>query len=317
MSNKKKKPKSFSQKIGMGVIFTFVGILFSVFILNIFLKIPAPCSLLRAEWQPGDALSFWGSILGGGIGAVVTIIGVYFTLKQSSKDTQAQIEITLRTTNETLKQNQEFALASKKANVLPIITITKVLSEIHNYNFLMSAICKMIETQKAQEKNENIPVEDKSEYVEFKLSELAIVFSSNGNINIFPHLSAEQLNKIKDPFQTTVTSTTASMGEKKLLYVPFYFTNGGIGTAVNFSLQIFENEKFIVASQPLSLAPSEEVKVSFYSDDYHWVAPKYEIRLVYSDIYKTKYTQRHSISFDNKEKAFALSAEVDQSEIDA
>ena len=168
-----------------------------------------------------------------------------------------------------------------------------------------------------QEKNENIPVEDKSKYVEFKLSELAIVFSSNGNINIFPHLSAEQLNKIKDPFQTTVTSTTASMGEKKLLYVPFYFTNGGIGTAVNFSLQIFENEKFIVASQPLSLAPSEEVKVSFYSDDYHWVAPKYEIRLVYSDIYKTKYTQRHSISFDNKEKAFALSAEVDQSEIDA
>lgn len=298
--------------ISIGVIF---GISLSLLLLNWSFKQVAPCPILSAEWKAGDALAFWGSLLGGGLGAAVTIIGVYLTLKQNREDTKEQIRATLDTNRETLEQNRLYAVMAQKASVLPIITINKVLTEFRNYNPVMSMFCEMLKQNESREKDELIPVEDKSEYIEFKLSELAVVFS-NGEINIYSHLSPKQKEQIEKPFQTEVKGNTAAIAPKTLFYCPFYFANGGKGTAVNFCLRIFQKGNFIIGSQPFSLAAGQEIKVSFFAEDYNWVGDIYELQLVYSDIYKTKYQQKHAITFDREKREFTLALEINQHEIE-
>lgn len=313
MKNKQRKVL-FAILISIGVI---IGIILSLLLLNWSFKQEAPFPIFVAEWEAGDALAFWGSLLGGGLGAAVTIIGVYLTLKQSREDTKEQIKATLDTNRETLEQNRLYAVMTQKASVLPIITINKVLTEFRNYNPIMSMFCEILKQNESQAADELIPVEDKSEYIEFKLSELAVVFSNNGIINIYPHLSSKQKELIEKPFQATVKGNTAAIGSKTFFYCPFYFANGGKGTAVNFCLRIFQEGKFIIGSQPFSLTPDQELKVSFFSENYNWIGDMYELHLIYSDIYKTKYQQIHTITFNRAKKEFSLTLEIDQREIEA
>lgn len=208
-----------------------------------------------------------------------------------------------------------YAEIAQKASVLPIITINRVLTELRNYNPFISIACALLEQKENQEKENLIPIEDKSEYVEFKLSELAVVFSNNGKINIYPHLSPDQEALIKKPHKTTVKGNSGSIAPNNSFYSPFYFTNGGKGTAVNFSLKIYQKGNFITASQPLSLAAEQELKVSFFSENYDWIGEIYQLHLVYSDIYKTEYQQIHTITFDRATKEFALTLEINQHEV--
>lgn len=292
----------------------FIGAGMSAFFINLAFKFPAPCPILQAEWEPGDALSFWGTLLGGGIGAVVTIIGVYLTLKESRKATQAQIDATLKTNNEVLEQNRLFATIERKNNVLPIITINRLLPEYRNYNFMIAMASKLLEQQPPQQ-SETIPIEDKTEYVELKLTELAFVFSNNSQINIFPHLTKQQQELIAEPYPITANGSRASLLVKKWYYVPFYFTNAGIGAAINLSVQLYEKGNLVVASQAVSLSPGQEIKVSFFAESYEWINPKYELKIVYFDIYKTKYQQNHEITFDQAKRMFSISLEINQHEV--
>lgn len=262
-------------------------------------------------WNAADMLGFYGSVLSGLLSATIAIVGVYLTLKENRKLSDTQIKNIITTTEATLKENRDINENLQRLSVLPLITISKVQVEINNFT-LASLLAQMLESQNSKKKY--IPIEDNSEYYEYKLDEMALVFD-NGGCHLCPHLNDAQKELIKKPFDLQMHNGSSSVGKIRYIYSPFYFSNAGVGAAINLTISFFQMDrgnKYMLSSQPFNIMSGDSLKVSIFADDISHIGCSYKIIIRYSDIHNCKYKQEHFITIDHKKIGIELNAEVDQ-----
>lgn len=246
------------------VIILIISILVAL-IINILFKWHSNIFFIEAEWNAGDALSFFGSILS----AIIGIIGIYVTTYISQEKYREDI----------------------KRSVLPVFSMSPV------YRTFVDAFGLIFEEKKENKK--------KNEYREEKLNELFFELKSDGVrfFKSLSKKQTEILTQNGNVWNN-ISNDTLVLENRKTLSLLFDITNVGKGTAMNFRIginPITTNIKDRKYTDPQSISASEFLRIMIFCiDACEADYDNYILELIYCDIYNNEYKQQYEVSVEEQ-----------------
>lgn len=234
-------------------------------IINILFKSSFGLELLEAEWEAGDALSFYGTI----VASIIGVLGVFLSIKSAQKDYQ-----------------EDF-----KNRVLPYIAV----NSLERYNL----VNPLIDFPSDEEVNDNDFSNDCA-YTEKRLQTIICVIS-NGKIKYQKNFSQSQKRIIYGNGNTWELDKNGAhiLIGRQLILIPLEIENVGNGPAINLTIgfnrqEDSSNERHYIYPQSLKL--NYPINIYIYIEDANIEdVGKYILEFRYSDIYENKYYQSNEI----------------------
>ncbi len=284
---KKQKAPKLSFLIFLILLFLFVIPL----IINYSFKLKTKINFFIIEWNAGDALTFYGSI----IGSIISILGVFLSIKYAQ---QNYLQDTLN-------------------KVLPYLSL-EILEKKLIDPFSESIYSKIYNTAKSESVK-------KQEYKEIKLKKMYFIIK-DGIITVKVGLNKEQMKLAERGGNVWIPG---EKGEKILTNIPTFnvpikIENVGNGAAI--SIRIGFNKKNITTNEkkyvkPLNLKIGDSIYLNFFCTDIKKNdLGEYILEFMYEDIYKNKYIQSYNISIeknsdDTDRNQFVIEIESNQKRI--
>ncbi len=231
-------------------------------------------------------------VLGGFGGAFIAIAGVYWTIKNSQKNTKETLRL----------------------SVLPVLVINR-LHQYYSGNLFASMIAQLVERKTANESFNDIQ-ENIMSYQERKIESLCFSIDEQ-KILLDIGLNQEQRERINS-CGLKETSTGIALCALDYIYSPCYITNVGPGAAINTSFRLFkgnfkDDENYDKYSLPISIKTQTEFDLAFFVDLSHGVQGEYYLEMRYYDIHGEEYSQQHLIEIT--QNSFTIDCQLDQKHI--
>lgn len=252
------------------LVISVVGLVVVPLLINFLFKMDFGIELLRAEWDAGDALSFYGVLLA----ALLAVYGVYLSIDYSKRIYRDDL------------RNQ----------VLPFFSVYNLKTKSKR-NWLMS------------DDSEDVKAETSSieGYQEYKIKDYCYVLE-NGEISIFDGLSNEQKQLLDNGgFKWIKNGGVTMCVASNHICHPMEIENVGNGTALSFRIgfnrkDTLKKEKKYTYAIPIKT--SEKIMVHIFSEDCGENSANlgdYILEMYYKDIYGNEYSQKHDINIDYSE----------------
>jgi gas vesicle protein len=228
------------------------------------------CSFIVWDYKPSDIMLYWGNFFGIFLGAIVTIVGVTYSVNSSGKETRKILDNTDNNVKENIRNS-----------ILPLIIINRKLSFFEG-NLLAALAYEALSKKELLEVNQDtteklIPVEPMTR-VEKEID--SFYFSIHSNKIIFNHELDDTQKKLINE---------ANLMDKPIFdYLPFTIYNGGLGVAVNMSITIIKDgfegtNEYHITSLALSMAKNSMMNLALLIYDSATCAGSYRIIINYYD----------------------------------
>lgn len=249
------------------IIFGIVGMIVIPGLINALFKLDLGIELFRAEWDAGDALSFYGMLLA----AILAVCGVCMTIDYSNRNYRDDL----------------------RNKVLPFFSV---------YNLKT----KLKRDWLALDNDEEVTSNTSSikGYQEYKIEDYCFVLE-DGVINLFDGLSNKQKKLLDNGgFKWIVVDGVAMFVATHHICKPMEIENVGNGTALSFRIGFNRKDcpkkerKFAYA---IPIKVGERIMVHIFSEDCGKDSASlgdYVLEMYYKDIYGNEYSQKHDINID-------------------
>lgn len=241
-------------------------------IINWLFKQSTPFDFFVAEWTAGDALSFYGSLLG----AILAVYGVYLTIQYSQHNYREDIH----------------------NRVLPFLALYSLRSHSHYQMFAPIM----------QDQNPS----HTSDYEEYRLKEIYFILENGEiNIKSSLSKEQKQLLIQGGLKYVTTSSNSYSLCDVNLISVPLELENVGNGAAINLRIGLNKcTNKTPVYITPMNLKQNILIYLHIFAEnptakDFG----DYDLEFHYNDIYKRHYVQKYR--FTIKEDGKKILAKLD------
>ena len=262
------------------VIFLLVCLVLIPLAINVAFKLKAPCAFWTAEWNAGDVLSFYGTLLG----SVATIIGVYMSIQYAQKSYKDDI------------RNQ----------VLPFFAVTQLRGR-SNYNAFLEGFDGTGPTEGNASSNTNPPL-----YEESKLSKIYFCLETS-EIKNYIDLPPRYIELLEKSGASWAAAADGCYMLQKHPFIsfPMEVENIGNGPAVYARIGFFKGGETPKYLPPVNLKVGESFYIHVFSAiPIEKTYGKYMLSIQYQDIYKNSYSQE--FSFIAEEKGYCLDLEATQ-----
>lgn len=247
-------------------------------VLVILLCIPFIIEWINPKYiTAGDALAFWGAI----IGATVAIAGIYLTFDH----------------------NQKMVSEERRLNVLPMIAINEIINVWQNSNQIDNnqGIVKLFNGKLF-----------KDWWVNASHLENNFQFYKK-NVKYEKYLNDTYKNGIGKSYKEYIEKKNLVSN----IYIPFSFCNSGIGTAVNLKIEfeLLNDGEFVFNKNDFmeNLKVGESVVISFFCNDLDLLpSDTFKIKIIYNDIYTNEYEQIHIVSVPSSKQLLILDTAINQ-----
>lgn len=230
---------------------------------------PAPAQFFSVKWEAKDALAFYGTILA----SVVTIIGVFISIKQAQKT----------------YHNDEIN------KVKPFFALSYYIKH-YRYSPFEDVFQKDI-TKLDKTKNEDY-------YEEVRIQKVYIVIEESG-IRFMDGLSKQQQACLEHlGYEWNSSDNKAWMLSRRcLLSLPFDAENIGNGAAIDTRIAFNKRGDAKHSARLYTVKKDSSFYFQIYCEDANiLVNSDYEIVLKYSDTIGNSYVQKYPVSFKKEEK---------------
>lgn len=262
------------------VIFLLVCVVLIPLTINVVYKLQAPYAYLATEWDAGDALSFYGTLLA----SVATIIGVYMSIRYAQKSYRDDI------------RNQ----------VLPFFAVTQLRGR-SNYNAFLDGFDDTETTAGNESSNTNPPL-----YEESKLSKIYFCLETSEIKNYIdlPPRYGELLEKSGASW-VAAADGCYMLQKHPFISFPMEIENVGNGAAIYVRIGFFKNGDTPKYLPPVNLKAGERFYIHIFSSiPIENTYGEYKLSIQYQDIYKNSYMQEYPFVAD--EKGYRLNLDVEQ-----
>ena len=263
----KKHPKRY--KVVLFVTIPII-LLFGVpALINLLFKLHAFTAFFAAEWDAGDVLGFYGTLLA----SFIAIIGVFLSINFAQKNYRED----------------------EKNRQRPYLALTHIQQDM-KFDLLGAALESI---------NNADVVNNGSYYREFKLDNIYIIISSNG-IEYKYKLNSKQENLLRQRGCIWEgDNTTKVLSIHNYISIPFELENVGNGAAID--LKIAFNKKDCLNRRAVSLYTlkcNDKVYFHIFSElESEDILGEYTLELLYRDILGNEYTQKYPVSFTRENNA--------------
>lgn len=253
-----------------------VGILLLVVIpvaINYIFKMPVFCELLVAEWTAGDALSFYGVL----VGVFAAVWGIYLSIEATQENYRDDI----------------------RNRVLPFIALT--LLQVKTPGILAVALSKTLKSEDPQ----SLPNQTKNEYSEYKRERVCFVIEG-GSVKVKNRLTEDQERRVQSG---GVEWENKSFGKVLvnfgLVSAPIEIENVGNGAANTLRIglnprAVNDSNYMFITSMPFKVG--QKLGIHVYCENLEGSSNgSYDLDIVYEDIYGNRYRQRYDVVISNKQ----------------
>lgn len=240
---------------------TFALIFLIPAIINILFKYSPICELLGAEWEAGDALGFYGTLLG----SAATIVGVYLSIDAAQKSYHED-EIN---------------------KVRPYLALTHLISKSR---MTLDSLIGSLENNQIREKTQNF-------YEEYRFDKVYIIIKSD-KIEFQNGLTKVQENILASSgFRWNKDGATYSLKAGNLISMPFEIENVGNGSALNFQICFYREGEEKRGVNIFTLKVGQSAYCHIFSDeqDNAIICGKYILEFIYNDIRGSTYSQKYDL----------------------
>lgn len=259
-----------------------VGILLLVVLplaINYTFKMPVFCELLVAEWTAGDALSFYGVL----VGVFAAVWGIYLSIEATQDNYRDDI----------------------RNRVLPFIALTFLQAKTPG--ILAVALSKTLKSEDPQ----SLPNQTNSEYSEYKREKVCFVIEG-GSVKAKNRLAEDQERRVQSGgVEWENKSYGKALVNFGLVSAPIEIENVGNGAANTLRIGLNpravndSNYKFIT-SMPFKVG--QKLGIHVYCENLEGSSNgSYDLDIVYEDIYGNRYRQRYDVVISNnkdKERSY-------------
>lgn len=244
------------------IIFLFIIPL----VINWLFKVASPIEIFVAEWDAGDALSFYGALLA----SVATIIGVYLSILYAHKNYREDE----RTRNK------------------PYLALTHLRSK-SNAN-IFNTTCSKKEDGLDPAELMNPPT-----YEEFKVEKLYVDITPAG-IEFKSGLTEEQQKILT--YAGAVWKRNGNeyaLVSENFISLPFDVENVGNGAAIDFIVSLYKKGNARRGTNLYTIKQNSSLYLHIFSEcKVESIYGEYILELQYHDIIGTKYSQKYPITFE-------------------
>lgn len=234
--------------------------------INWLFKVEAPFELLVAEWDSGDALSFYSALLA----SVSTIIGVYLSILYAQKNYRE---------DERNRNKPYFALTHlrSKSNVNILNTIYSKKEDGLDPAELM-----------------NPPM-----YEEFKIERVYVDIAVTG-IKFKSGLTDEQQKILANAGAVWKRNGNEyTLVSENYISLPFDVENVGNGAAIDFVVTLYKNGNARRGMNLYTIKKNGSIYFHIFSEcKSESIYGEYILELQYHDVIGTKYSQKYPITFE-------------------
>ncbi len=247
--------------------FGIIGLIVIPVLINVVFKIDFEIEFLRAEWDAGDALSFYGVLLA----AFLAVYGVYLSIDYSNRNYRDDL------------RNQ----------VLPFFAVNSLKTKASN-NWLNSIM-----------DNEETPKKIETQgYREYKITDYNFALE-DGKIVIYNGLTNAQQKVLDNAgFKWIKNGGVMMCVASDHICQPLEIENVGNGAAISFRIGFNRKdtpEKDRKYAYAIPIKVGEKIMVHIFSEDCGKNSPNlgdYVLDMHYKDIYGNEYSQQHDINLD-------------------
>lgn len=242
--------------------FTFIVIIPAL--INCLFKWASPCSFFVAEWNAGDALSFYGAILA----SIATILGVYFSIEHA----------------------QQSYREDEVNRVKPYFSLTEYSSR-SKYNVLQDALLDSEEKESTEQ--------SQSFYEEYKPKKIFIVIDKEG-IHFKDVLLDAQQQCLKSGGLEWVKRDSGyrALESHPFISLPFDAENVGNGAAIDTMIAFYKKGENRRGIHLFTMKKEDSFYFHIFCNDADIVVDfEYIIELIYGDILGNCYTQKYPVKF--------------------
>lgn len=249
------------------LVFGIIGLIVIPVLINVVFKIDFGIEFLRAEWDAGDALSFYGVLLA----AFLAVYGVYLSIDYSNRNYRDDL------------RNQ----------VLPFFSVNSLKTKASN-NWLNP----IMEKEEIPKKNEI------QGYREYKITDYNFALEG-GRIALYDGITEKQQKVLDNAGFKWVNNggVTMCVASDHICH-PLEIENVGNGAAISFRIGF--NRKDTLAKDrkyapAIPIKVGEKIMVHIFSEDCGNDSPNlgdYILDMHYKDIYGNEYSQQHDINLD-------------------
>ena len=249
------------------IIVVIITVVVIPLFINILFKVDFGIELLRAEWDSGDALAFYGVLLA----AILAVYGVYLSINYSNKNYRDDL------------RNQ----------VLPFFAVNNLKTKSKK-NWLSPSENKKVTSQDS----------DIDGYTEYKITDYCFVLNE-GKIDVQDGLSDKQKELLDNGgFKWVGNGGVIMCVASDHVCHPMEIENVGNGTALSFRIglnrkEIPEKERLFAYAIPVKVG--EKIMVHIFSEDCGENSKNlgdYILDMHYKDICGNEYCQQHDINID-------------------
>ncbi|MCL2562932.1 MAG: hypothetical protein FWE08_02735 [Oscillospiraceae bacterium] len=238
------------------IVFFVIGVIVIPICISLMFQINAPFGFLAAEWGASDALAFYSVLLGAG----VAVWGVFLSIRYAQESYREDV----------------------RNRVLPFFTMDRLLVRARGFGL-------------ADLLPQESPINENGKYYE-EYSVQEFYFTIDGqNISVRSSWTDEQKSTISNcgvEVQRNDQSGTWGWLFADFMHIPIKLKNIGLGSAVNFHIEVNPINNKGCFSRGFTIMPSQEAKFYIYIEKFNEnVGRKYEIILNYYDIYNNQYEQ--------------------------
>ena len=263
------------------LLISFVVFIFIIpLAINTFFKIKAPCAFFAAEWDAGDVLSFYATMLA----SIATIIGVYMSIQYAQQSYRDDV------------RNQ----------VLPFFAVTQLKGK-SQYNAFLAGFNEVEDSGKNEQSDTTTAL-----YEEFKLSKIYFCLEESG-IKNYTELPSKYTDLLEKGGASWVTAAQGCslLQMHPFISFPMEIENIGNGPAVYVRIGFFKAGETPKYLSPVNLKVGESFYIHVFSAiPIEKTYGKYIISIQYQDIYKNSYSQEYP--FIVGEKGYCLDLEAKQ-----
>lgn len=258
------------------IAFVIFVIIFPL-VINWLFKVDAICDFFAAEWGPGDALAFYGTILA----SAVTIIGVYITVEQAQHNYHTD-EIN---------------------RVKPYLALTHYKTHVNN---------DILSGLRYQDTSSETPA-NSVEYEEYRLKSIYIIIENDG-VKFTNKLSDSQQHRLQSGGLEWHDhgSGCRSLQAHPYISIPFEVENVGNGAANNTMVAFYKKGAERRGVSVYTLKQGDSFYFHIFCDDSDIVADsEYIIEVCYRDILGNGYSQKYPVFFGNNTESSQYYTKID------
>lgn len=261
------------------IIFFVVFVLAIPLAINIAFQHVSPVSFLHAEWEAGDALGFYGSLVSAG----VAVYGVFLSIQYAQKNYREDV----------------------RNRSLPFITIDLLKIKLHKTMFTDNSLS-------------NTQEEHQEGYHEYKLQDYYCILK-DGKITYTTGLTKEQQKLLDNGgMKWCANSSGGSMVLVDEICVPIEIENIGNGSAIHFRYGLNRkstDEKNRVFLPVITMKTGNPIMLHIFSEDCGKNSPnngEYVLSFHYEDIFGNRYVQKFDvlIEYDENKRTPVVSVDM-------